>query len=103
MSQLIEYVKDQIWILEYPVRFAAMDLFARMTIIKLDKERLESLWTYLPIKSILDCAMTISEPVNECFRFHLMALAVLLAKPRRAETGFLKGERFTINTIDLYC
>lgn len=36
MSHLIEYVKDQIWILEYPVRFAAMDLFARTTIIRLD-------------------------------------------------------------------
>jgi hypothetical protein len=36
MAQLTEYIKDQIWILEYPVRFAAMDLWARMTIIKLD-------------------------------------------------------------------
>jgi hypothetical protein len=34
-NQLIEYVKDQIWILEYPVRYAAIDLFGRMTIIKL--------------------------------------------------------------------
>ena len=35
MYQLIEYVKDQIWIFEYPVRFGGMDLFARTTIIKL--------------------------------------------------------------------
>jgi hypothetical protein len=36
MNQLTQYVKDQIWIHEYPVRFGGMDLFARMTIIKLD-------------------------------------------------------------------
>ena len=36
MAQLTEYIKDQIWILEYPVRFAAMDLFARTTVIRLD-------------------------------------------------------------------
>lgn len=35
MSQLTEYIKGQIWILEYPVRFGGMDVFARMTIIKL--------------------------------------------------------------------
>lgn len=35
MDQLLEYVRDQIWILEYPIRFMGMDLFARMTIIKL--------------------------------------------------------------------
>jgi len=37
---LTEYVKDQIWILEYPLQFAAMDLWARMTIIKLDNDDL---------------------------------------------------------------
>jgi hypothetical protein len=36
MEQLVEYVKGQIWILKYPVRFGGMDLFGRMTIIKLD-------------------------------------------------------------------
>jgi len=35
MCQLTEYIKDQIWILEYPVRFGGMDIFSRMTIIKL--------------------------------------------------------------------
>jgi len=35
MSQLTEYIKDQICILEYPVRFGGMVVFARMTIIKL--------------------------------------------------------------------
>ena len=40
MYQLIEYVKDQIWIFEYPVRFGGMDLFARTTIIKLDNGEL---------------------------------------------------------------
>jgi hypothetical protein len=35
MSQLTEYIKDQIWILEYPIRFAGINLFGRMTIIKL--------------------------------------------------------------------
>ena len=34
MSQLIEYIKDQIWIYEYPIRFGGMDLFSRTTIIK---------------------------------------------------------------------
>lgn len=36
MEQLTEYINDQIWILEYPIRFGAMDLFARTTIIKMD-------------------------------------------------------------------
>ena len=35
MRLLTEYIKDQIWILEYPVRYAGIDLFGRMTIIKL--------------------------------------------------------------------
>jgi hypothetical protein len=36
MGQLTEYIKDQIWLLEYPVRFGGMDLFGRTTIIRLD-------------------------------------------------------------------
>jgi hypothetical protein len=36
MEQLTEYIKDQIWIIEYPVRFGGMDLFGRTTIIKLE-------------------------------------------------------------------
>jgi hypothetical protein len=40
MRQLTEYIKDQIWILEYPVRFGGMDLFGRMTIIKLNNGEL---------------------------------------------------------------
>ena len=36
MNLLTEYIKDQIWILEYPIRFGGMDLFARMTIVKLE-------------------------------------------------------------------
>ena len=36
MKKLTEYVKDQIWLLEYPVRFGGMDLFGRMTIIRLE-------------------------------------------------------------------
>jgi hypothetical protein len=36
MDQLVEYIKDQIWILEYPVRFAGLNLFGRMTIVRLD-------------------------------------------------------------------
>ena len=35
MGQLLEYVKSQIWIVEYPVRYGAIDLFGRMTIVKL--------------------------------------------------------------------
>jgi len=40
MTHLFEYVKNQIWILEYPVRFEGLDLFARTTIIKLDNGEL---------------------------------------------------------------
>lgn len=36
MNQLTEYIKNQIWILEYPVRFGGMDIFGRTTIIKLE-------------------------------------------------------------------
>ena len=36
MGCLNEYVKDQIWLLEYPVRYAGLDLFGRTTIIRLE-------------------------------------------------------------------
>jgi len=36
MNHLNEYVKDQIWILEYPVRYAGINLFGRMTVVKLE-------------------------------------------------------------------
>ena len=36
MEKMKEYLKDQIWILEYPVRFAGMDIFGRTTIIRLE-------------------------------------------------------------------
>lgn len=36
MGQLTEYIKDQIWVLEYPVRFGGMDIFGRTTILKLE-------------------------------------------------------------------
>jgi len=35
MGNLVEYVNGQIWILEYPVQFLGMVLYARTTIIKL--------------------------------------------------------------------
>jgi len=35
MSQRTECVKGQIWLHEYPIRYGGMDLFARMTIIRL--------------------------------------------------------------------
>lgn len=35
MILLVGYIKDQIWILEYPIRYFGIDLFGRMTIIKL--------------------------------------------------------------------
>lgn len=40
MAHITEYIRDQIWILEYPVRFGGMDLYARTTIIKLDNGEL---------------------------------------------------------------
>ena len=39
----------------------------------------------MPIKSILDCVVSISAPVNEGLHFYIMALAALLANPRRTE------------------
>ena len=36
MPQLAEYVKNQIWILEYPVRYFGINLYGRMTIVKLE-------------------------------------------------------------------
>lgn len=35
MDQLTEYIKGQIWLLEYPVRYGGIDLFGRMTVIKM--------------------------------------------------------------------
>ncbi|MEJ2686485.1 MAG: hypothetical protein P8124_04615, partial [Gammaproteobacteria bacterium] len=40
MGNITEYIKDQIWILEYPVRFQGMDLYGRTTIIKLNNDEL---------------------------------------------------------------
>jgi hypothetical protein len=40
MDQLTEYVPGQIWLLEYPVRFAGMELFGRTTIIRLENGEL---------------------------------------------------------------
>ncbi|NEX22160.1 DUF4336 domain-containing protein [Thiorhodococcus mannitoliphagus] len=37
---LSEYVKDAIWIHEYPVRYGGMDLFGRMTLIRLGTSEL---------------------------------------------------------------
>ncbi|KUJ75205.1 hypothetical protein AVO42_07595 [Thiomicrospira sp. XS5] len=36
MEALTEYVKNQVWLLEYPIRFEGMDLFGRMTLIRLE-------------------------------------------------------------------
>lgn len=36
MEKLTEHVEGKIWLLEYPVKFAGMDLFGRTTIIRLD-------------------------------------------------------------------
>ena len=36
MNQLQAYVKNRIWIFEYPVRYSGIDLFGRMTIIRLN-------------------------------------------------------------------
>lgn len=40
MLLLKPYIEDRIWIVEYPVRFMGMDLFARTTIIKLESGEL---------------------------------------------------------------
>ncbi|MCG8414115.1 MAG: DUF4336 domain-containing protein [Pseudomonadales bacterium] len=42
---LEEYVKEKIYIVEYPLRFAGMDIFSRMTIVKLDNGQL---WVHSP-------------------------------------------------------
>ena len=47
-----EYMKDQIYIVEYPVRFAGMDIFSRMTIVRLNNGKL---WVHSPCK--LDSAL----------------------------------------------
>jgi hypothetical protein len=41
MSYTIEeYIPGKIWIVEYPIRFAAMDIFGRMTVIRLNNGNL---------------------------------------------------------------
>jgi len=39
-NRLIEYVRDQIWIYEYPIRYAGINLFGRMTVIRLVNDEL---------------------------------------------------------------
>jgi len=59
------------------------------TYLFLFHQTIDFLWTSIPIKSILDCVMPISESVNEGLYFHIMALAALVANPRRTEIGSL--------------
>ena len=40
MDTLEEYVAGKIWLLEYPIRFAGMDLFGRTTFIRLENDDL---------------------------------------------------------------
>ena len=40
-----EYIRDKIYIVEYPIRFAGMDLFSRMTIVRLNDGKL---WVHSP-------------------------------------------------------
>jgi len=42
-----EYIKGKIYIVEYPIRFAGMDLFSRMTIVKFDDGKM---WVHSPSK-----------------------------------------------------
>lgn len=42
-----EYIQGKIYIVEYPIRFAGMDLFSRMTIVKLSDGKL---WVHSPSK-----------------------------------------------------
>jgi len=65
---------------------------------------IDSLWMPMPIKSILDCVMSISEPVNEGLHFHIMALAASAANPRRTEIGtlFRQGESLCLGQFKIY-
>ncbi len=40
MKDLVEYQKDTIWIKEYPIRYAGMDLSSRMTVVRLSNGNL---------------------------------------------------------------
>ena len=53
--QIEEFVRDKIYIVEYPIRFAGMDLFSRMTIVRFTDGKL---WVHSP--SELDAALKAS-------------------------------------------
>ena len=36
VGTLEEYILGKIWIVEYPVRFGGLDIFSRMTVIRLN-------------------------------------------------------------------
>ena len=42
---LEEYVPEKIYIVEYPIHFGGMDLFSRMTLVRLDYGKL---WVHSP-------------------------------------------------------
>ena len=42
-----EYIPGKIYIVEYPIRFAGMDIFSRMTIVRLENNKL---WVHSPCK-----------------------------------------------------
>ena len=42
-----EYIPGRIYIVDYPIRFGGMDIFSRMTIVKLQENKL---WVHSPCK-----------------------------------------------------
>lgn len=93
MSQLKEYIKDQIWIVEYPIRYMGIELFARMTIIKLDNGELiihDPCQINDDIKSNID-ALGVVKYIIAPGSFHHLFVADFQAKYPAAETYLCPG------------
>jgi len=56
---LDEYVADTIYIVEYPVHYGGMDLFSRMTIVRLNDGKL---WLHSPCRLDSSLKSAIDQP-----------------------------------------
>lgn len=91
--ELEEYVQDSVFLVEYPIRFGGLDLFSRMTIVKLPDGKL---WLHSPcqigpqLKSAIDSLGDVAYIIAPGNFHHLYAADVQAQYPD-AETFLCPG------------
>lgn len=91
--RLVEYIKESIYLVEYPIRFGGMDLYSRMTVVRLHDGRL---WLHSPCKLDADLKSKIDELGEVAFlvapgNFHHLYLSDAQAAYPDAEAFLCPG------------